>query len=154
MWHTSKYIFLLLFSVFSFSFAQAGNEGHAIIVEQNDGTLREFNFSDKPVVLFDNGSLTIKTSSLSVFDFSKVSQVFFSAVPSTDIKLPKETFHFTDNGDFISSDSHVSVYTLNGMKVPLEVRSVGDGSSFSFSSLPSGIYIIRLNNKSFKIRKK
>lgn len=63
-------------------------------------------------------------------------------------KLEDETLFFKD----LPENSQVGIYTTDG-KAVVSRQCSGD-ASLSLNSLPSGMYIVKINNESYKILKK
>ena len=80
-----------------------------------------------------------------------VHRVTFDQTIPTGIQKPEETiFHVTKELGLegVAPDTPVNVYDTEG-----KLRQKGTAHLVSLASLPAGIYIIQVNNTSFKVRK-
>lgn len=158
----SKYfstILLLAVALLTSLSASADTDTNAMLVLGKDGNVTAFEFAAKLVVTFQGDQLTVTTSSVSLFDFEDVRKIYFGNHVPSAIKTPtasRPSFFF--NGDIVTisglSDGKVSVFSLSGIKMPVNASSSNGTVSFSIASLPSGIYIIRTNAQTFKINKR
>ena len=81
----------------------------------------------------------------------KISRVTFAHIIPTVIKGPQETT-FRVNRDLgiegVAPNTPIGVYDVSG-----KLRMKGTAGRINLTVLPDGIYIIQINNTSFKIRK-
>ncbi len=149
----------LLFAVFSCLPAFSENEANAVFVEQKDGSLSTFLFSDKPVITFTSDQFQVNAGEALSLSFGDVKKVYFSYAAPTKIGSDKikESIRITD-GQTVEilgqPNVKVSVFSINGMKMPVSVSRRSDGASFSINDLPLGVYIIKTDLQSFKIMKR
>lgn len=149
----------LLLAVFSCLPAFSENEANAVFVEQKDGSLSTFLFSDKPVITFTSDQFQVNAGEALSLSFDDVKKVYFSYTGPTKIESDKikESIRITDGQTVEISglpNVKVSVFSINGMKMPVSVSRRSDGAYFSISDLPVGVYIIKTDHQSFKIIKR
>ena len=134
----------------------------ALTIHVTDGSKVTFLLSERPAVTFSDGYLLITSDDADAsYPLSDVIKFTFGDIDDEDTgidSLPVDETTFGYDGGAIvvtglNSGSTAKVYTIGGMMVHSE--SISDGSwTYSLSSLSSGIYIININGKSFKISKK
>lgn len=95
---------------------------------------------------------------MSDYAIADVAKYYFEVSSSTAIDELKETktsfsFHFKDGENVqIQGVDWASVYTVGGQKVS-DVKASDGELNISLSNLPSGVYVIKTNNKSIKVKK-
>ena len=125
-----------------------------------DGSDKWFLFSQQPVVTFSESELTITTSDDTVtYTFDDVAEFQFGNPDPNGITNQRTTTPRIVQSDgavliYGTGVNAVSLYELSGRKLAANVRHQGDAVSISLHSLPTGIYIVRINNQSIKISKK
>ena len=134
----------------------------ALTVHVKDGSKVTFLLSERPAVTFSDGYLLITSDDADAsYPLSDVVKFTFGDVDEENTgidSLPVDETTFGYDGGAIvvtglKPGSTAKVYTIGGMMVHSE--SISDGSwTYPLSSLSSGIYIININGKSFKISKK
>lgn len=136
---------------------------HYLVVSMDDNSESRFALADAPRITFSNGDLLVECqgSTLS-FALDAVKDYHFAVdnVPTgikttttaTDadtkpvISLGKATFNGLRQGDI------VAVYAMDGNLIATS-RAGNDGQIVvDLSSLPTGIYILKAPNKSYKIQ--
>lgn len=154
---------LILF--FSSSFlCHADEQESVLIIELTGGEKEYFFLSDKPVLTFADDTLYVNTSDFSA-DIGSVAKFYFDdrtreEVSIKDLSRDNKNILFTymDGQTVIIQGSVVTsgvrVYDVNGRMVSPDMSAVENEVRVSLSTLPTGIYIIRCNNQSYKIVKK
>lgn len=128
-----------------------------------DGTKEYFFLADKPVIYFEGEILKFKTDSFST-DLDNISSFKFDNVDRelvTSLNSLKADNHIAvafKDGKAIQihgvSVADVHVYSVDGRSVNAEINNHQGGITINFSSLPVGIYIVKVNNQSYKINNK
>ncbi len=146
----------------------AGDFPSVLQVKLRNNTVQLFVLSDKPQVTFDKTKVFINSSEFSselsdVLEFMFVEAEDEPQPPTSldqlqsDVK-PQMTLRYIDGKtvEIISSETPnvVSVYSINGMPSAAEINYVGSSTIIDLSTQPSGVYIIKVNSQSFKIRKR
>ncbi len=125
-------------------------EGHSLRLLLKNGNVETYVLSKKPVVTFEAGDVVIKSDNLTA-SYARADVESFSFIENTssirDVK-DREIIYSYDGSVFRCPDSGITVCNLNGIVLTSGKDEV------SLSSLPSGIYIVVVNNKSVKITKK
>ena len=133
-------------------------EDFLLIMELSNGNKEVYALSDKPVVTFKGNNLSIESDKISTtYSINSIKKYYFEKGNSTEIETPSLedsdfSFRYVDGNTIqISGANTAEVYNLSGMNVR---ESKGNGQiEISLENLPSGIYIIKTNNKTIKIKK-
>ena len=128
----------------------ASAQEKALRVELTDGKAEYFKLAENPVMTFEGENVRIASTSLTS-DYPRVDVVSMTFVDaSAGIEAPAQgvTVYSYDGTTFRCPGNDITVYDLQG------VRLADTADSVNVSSFPSGIYVIRTNNKSIKITKK
>lgn len=136
----------------------ASAAGDALNLTMKDGNVHSFLLSTKPVVTMADGKLNVATDdATATYDLFQVSQYAFGDA-STSVKGISAANVITREGDNVVfhgvSADRVVVSSTDGALVGAAVSDTGDDTMVSLSSLPSGIYIIKVAGTSIKISKK
>ncbi len=111
-------------------------------VHTKSGSVVSYNFSEEPTVTYTADGLHLQTKTVDVdYPLDDLDKFTFSKDEATGIATTKGT-----------SDD-VRIYTLNGVLVHTAKAENGK-SSFSMSSLPAGIYVVKNGNITYKITKR
>ena len=134
----------------------------SLIVHTKDGSQVAFLLSERPKVSFSDGYLLISSSEAdATYPLSDVLMFTFEEIESeaTGLSLlPADENSFALEGGAIvvtglKEGSTAKVYTIGGITIHSE-KVDGGTWTYSLSSLSSGVYIISINGKTFKIAKK
>lgn len=134
----------------------------SLIVHTKDGSQVAFLLSERPKVSFSDGYLLITSSEAdATYPLSDVLMFTFEEIESeaTGLSLlPADETSFALEGGAIvvtglKEGSTAKVYTIGGIMIHSE-KVDGGTWTYSLSSLSSGVYIISINGKTFKIAKK
>ena len=112
-------------------------DGKSLFVTFKDGQKIEFALTTMPDISFENDLMTIK-----------------STETTATYELLKTTHKFALEGNRIivdGSNNKISAYTQDGKAVKLTTIICNDKTLISLDKLSHGMYIITINNKSFKI---
>ena len=145
IYRMKKYVFLLLMAV-AWSAAAAG---HSLRLSLKDGTTKVFNLSEKPVITFSGEDMTITTPAVSsTCARSEVASISFGDATAVLDAVADETVYSYDGRVFSCPGHDIVVYALNGNKVATGHDEV------SLEALQSAVYIVTVNNQTFKVIKK
>lgn len=147
-----KLCMAVMFSVCSFLGAKA--EGKALFIEGTDGSKTAFVLSEKPEVTFVGKVLRVSVNGKNTdFEISGVKQFRFNDA-ATDIEMLKadDTKIFYQLGDKviiegIRANVPVQLYSVSGTLLKGRVSFSDDHAEVSFTSLPKGIYLIKISNQ-------
>lgn len=138
------------------SFAWA--EGDALNLTMKDGTIHSFLLSEEPTVTMADDYLviTLSDNSTASYDLYEVSKYTFGS--STGISKVLSTKDISLSGDNIIfqgvTNGKVTVSSLSGARVDAGVSESAGSTVVSLSSLPAGVYVVKVNNAVIKISKK
>lgn len=133
-----------------------------------DGQNYEFMLAQQPKIVFGTEGLEVQTSDMDVTlpstSFGDIDRIVFKTdSPVTDLEdlaetIPSMRFQFLDGQtvvvDGVRGDAFVSQYSIDGKSVPLNVERSESRIVVHLNHLPKGIYILKIDNQSFKISKK
>jgi len=108
-------------------------------------------------ITFENGYVVVTTTEgKHAYPIANLDKITFteSADEATAIKnLPEqaENLTFKDGTLVIKGDGMLRVYNTSGAIV--SIAYVKEGANVSFDSLPAGVYIVRMGDKTIKVRK-
>lgn len=128
-----------------------------MIVSYTDGTpAKEFVLSDIGKMTFDNENLTVSGMFGNVlFSYPQIMNIKFSGLVIdniADIQTDNSRLNFRIQSRTLYiegiSEGNVNIFTAGGRMVYSDPR--WKGGSISLNSLPTGIYIIKINNKTNK----
>lgn len=161
-------LLLSFLALCAWSGAWAQDANYIMRVTLQDGTVDEYRVADHPFVSFDKDLTIVKTQSLSAeYATDNVKEYTFVESTSTGIEEkkadPKEevniSIQFTDGENVliqgIAPEASIRVLSLDGRTQNARITPMAGGANVSLQALPSGIYLISINNKkSFKVLKK
>ena len=152
---------LLLFALPTSAQDESGVWRQTIIVTTMDGTTMEYLIDKDTKVKIEKPNLVIETENVVLnYELESMKQVRYGKKFITDgihsatigngqpFKLEDETLFFKG----LPENTQVGIYTTDG-KTVVSRQCSGD-ASLSLNSLPSGMYIVKINNESYKILKK
>lgn len=130
---------------------------HMAVHFNNDEQIK-FALAEIPTLSFSDSTLVIQTSSITVtHPLNKISHITYeSGADSGIINIQSDKPIYEIDGDHISfpyleKGTHIDIYTVQGTNVlNTQIQESGE-YGFPVSALGRGIYIVKLNNLSFKI---
>lgn len=150
---------ILLILTFIFSLPVCAE--HYLVIEMNDSRQHSYSLSDKPVITFDNNRLFIKTDKIELdYPIKDIVKYYFTELDETgveDIKKDANKIHFIyTNPDFLSiegviGDADIKVYDISGRICDVISTNSDNCIKVELKGLTKGVYIIKINNHSFKI---
>lgn len=127
-------------------------------VHLKDGKTVGFEVSKRPIIVFENGSMTVGTDRFRLVDVAKYT---FSDTPLSLLEFEadcREDVYVTCNDKLTfrrgESGSEVCIYTVSGISVPASVRQKDeDWIEVDVSRLSSGHYLLTNGSLSLKFYK-
>jgi hypothetical protein len=109
-------------------------------------TVQRISFVDSFVVV-------TTTEGTHKYPISIVDKIFFTENATAIEALPEQTENLTfKNGTLaVKGDGFLRIYSTNGALV--NVAYVKEGANVSLDNLPAGVYIVRMGDKTIKVRK-
>lgn len=117
-------------------------------VTLNDGNIRTFTLTEKPVVTFGATDMKITAPGAEVtYPRADVRNITFVDNGSLSVAGRFTENYYYDGTEFRCDGSDIAVYDMNGRRV------LTGRDRVSTASLPKGIYVIKANNTTIKIIK-
>lgn len=130
-----------------------------LVVWHKDGSKVLFRLSEKPKVTYGDSLVTIQAGTTVEYAFQTIRKMTFESDEVVGIKEmeAKKEQPFASDGRTVSfqpaeSDLHVRVVSMSGLVVKDFVVRKGERQSFSFQSLPPGVYVMSVNGVTYKIK--
>lgn len=141
--------------------AWAGERQTALRLLFQDGTSTCFLLSDEPELSFSDNDLVVTSSSVSTsYPLENVKEYDFVDATEVSVKpLAKDEIRFvrSNNNEILvygCQPSSVAIYDAAGRRLPGKIRTQSGATSISLHNLPTGVYIVKMNQQSIKISKK
>ena len=157
----------LIFSVVCPQMTMAeDSDSHAplLIVDLQNEEHVDFQLADRPKVTFKDGYLIVTSAefemeeqSIKSSDIRKI-RFYEYQIPTSVSNLSKVRYsvRFVNGKNVVISGikgtPHVAVYSVSGVQQQAEYDYEGDNINVKLQSLPKGIYIIKVNGKTIKVR--
>lgn len=171
-----KYILFLLLFAFVSQLTFAAGAVTLVLKLKNSDAVEKFKLATKPVVTFENGD-SLRIHSIDVETtraFTDVEKFYFEVEedetiepdPKTDAidelqedATEKVSFEFAYDGRVaqikgLGEAPKVAVFNTAGVQAQPRTVITSNAVTITMSELPAGIYVIRANDRSFKIIKK
>ena len=140
--------------------AMADEPKNQLVVWAKDGTKVAYALAEKPKVTFTETDLVIKAKGVEVnYSLENMARFTYESNENTAIRnLKTDEVSFRLDGESLvfpslSANSKVSLYSLNGAPVfNKTIRTAGE-YSFPLSGLNAGVYVVTVNNLTYKIVK-
>lgn len=135
---------------------------NSLLLYQLDGTVVAYAFDDEPVISYSGDYLVMTTASTSVeYHLATLRKIAFAdewkaALGINEITVPDTEFSFSDEDAKVRGEKPGTpfyVFDMKGMKCAEGTIDAEGKANIRLSSLPSGIYIIKTQSTSFKIKK-
>ena len=151
---------LLLFAMPANAQNENGEWRQTIIVTTLDGTTMEYFLDNDTKVKIEKPNLVIETENVVLnYELENMKQVRYGkkfvtdGIHSTNIEgnpftLKDETLFFKD----LAENTQIGIYTTDG-KTIVSRQCSGD-ASLPLNNLTAGVYLVKINNESYKILKK
>lgn len=131
-----------------------------LVIWSKDGTKVVYALAENPRMTFVENELVVKTNNIEVtYNLDNMSRFTYESGDITGITNLKTERPFSIQGEALifptlSANSTVSIYSLNGLIIfKKKVRNIGE-YAFPLSSLAAGIYMVNVNNLTYKIVKR
>ena len=154
-----KSIISAFMAFLSFAAAQqASAASYTLAVTTTDGQPQRIELNEYPVITMTGGRLEIKSEATTLsFDLQSVADFKYLDADASigSIGQPQEVTRDGDNLIFKADAKPLSVLVsdISGLVVYSTTIAAGEESAFSLSQLAEGIYVVSVNNVSFKIIK-
>lgn len=132
------------------------SDTYCLVLEKKNGSLEKYVLSDRPEISISNKTVTVTSEKVQtdcpIVDFVRF---YFEENKADEISVNTASsfaFKYNDNMVRISGAEKAEVYSADGMKLMEQGATNGD-IRMNISSFVPGLYIIKTDKKSIKIRK-
>ena len=149
-----------ILSILAILFSLPMYADHHLVIETNNSKKHSYSLEDNPVISFNNDILVIKTDKIELsYPISDIAKYYFTkedtGISSVNGDVNNIHFNYT-NTDFlliegIASEDNVNVYEINGRTCHVNITRSNDSVIVELKNLPKGIYLVKVNNHSFKL---
>ena len=126
---------------------------------QSDGNVVSINLNEQPVTTYSEGNLTITTTkTIITYPLEKVVKYTYVSAEGID-SLEGMKSHFSQDGETLIFSglplgTEIAIYSSAGM-VMQKVKAVNQHkTTVSVSDLPPGVYLVKVNEITYKITKR
>lgn len=138
-------------------------ELYNLVIWAKDGSkIAEYALTEIPKVTFESGAFVISSASTEIesYELDRLARFTYEKIESTGIKdIVTDDVSFSINGETLifsslKANSLVSVFALNGTSVFSKRIDQAGQYAFPLTNLTRGIYLIHVNDSTYKIVKK
>ena len=146
-------LLLSLLALFCSIIAKA--EDKSLIITFSDNTTQTFVLSTLPQITMSNNKMTISAGTTTAeYDLYKIKTFTFSG--TTSIENIEDNSDIKTEGNRIiieGTNAHVRIFSIDGKPATIKTINTSNSTVIDISSLNSGVYIIKANDKTVKISK-
>src|SRR5574344_197656 len=146
-------LLLSLLALFCCIIAKA--EDKSLIITFSDNTTQTFVLSTLPQITMANNKMTILAGATTAeYDLYKIKTFTFSG--TTSIGNIEDNSDIKTEGNRIiieGTNAHVRIFSIDGKPATIKTINTSNSTVIDISSLNSGVYIIKANDKTVKISK-
>ena len=134
----------LLLSITFISIALIAN-AKSLVITLADGTEVYYLLGGEkdPVMTFTNGKVVLNANTYEISNIQKFH------ISQTDDPTGIKTESF-----YVKNDQKIEVYSLDGKKMDIDTTHADGISAVNASTLPQGVYIVKVGNQQMKVLKK
>ena len=132
-----------------------------LVVWAKDGTKTYFFLSENPKTTFKGNNLVITSESMSLsYSLDQVLRYTYELVPTGIESISQEkTVRISQRDDALTLENlkpgtTVSLYTVDGKLVMADAAGDSRSVTISLSDRPSGVYIVKANDVTYKMMKR
>lgn len=130
-------------------------EDKSLIITFNDNTTQTFVLSTLPQITMANNKMTILAGATTAeYDLYKIKTFIFSG--TTSIRNIEDNSEIKTEGNKIiieGTNANVRIFSIDGKPATIKTINTSNSTVIDISSLNSGVYIIKANDKTVKISK-
>ena len=146
-------LLLSLLAVFCSMIAKV--EEKSLIITFSDNTTQTFVLSTLPQITMANNKMTILAGATTAeYDLYKIKTFIFSG--TTSIRNIEDNSDIKTEGNRIiieGTNANVRIFSIDGKPATIKTINTSNSTVIDISSLNSGVYIIKANDKTVKISK-
>lgn len=151
----------LLLAMFIGAFAtMAKAEDRVLKVLQTDGQVTTISLNDEPRTTYADGNLVITTSQTTItYPLEKVRRYTYESLATGISTKPSLKTEMSQNGEALTftglkSGETIMLYNTAG-QILRRINSEKEGATtVSVADLPAGVYVVKLNDVTYKITKR
>ena len=158
-----KFTILSLLFAFAVTSVWAADKQNTLIVLTKNNVMHQFVLADKPKVTFEGNQLKVtceKASASASFNLSDIIRFTYEGKDAAGIdELTVDPAEISMEGGTLvisqmKANSTVNVYSMDG-KLVRQLKPHRSGTyRLNLSELPSGLYIVKADNTTYKITKR
>lgn len=130
-------------------------EEKSLIITFSDNTTQTFVLSTLPQITMANNKMTILAGATTAeYDLYKIKTFIFSG--TTSIRNIEDNSEIKKEGNKIiieGTNANVRIFSIDGKSTTIKTTNTSNSTVIDISSLNSGVYIIKANDKTVKISK-
>lgn len=147
----------LFVAITTFAMIATGQRAMAqtLVLHHPDGKTTDVELFTQPRVEFQNDKVLITSTVLNI-EYPKNQVLRFTYRGGLlAVTAPKAEAAMSRDGDRlvfhnVKASDNVSVYTPNGIRVPVRLNRSGNTATLSLSQIPSGVYLLSVNGRTSK----
>ena len=130
-------------------------EDKSLIITFSDNTTQTFVLAALPQITMSNNKMTISAGSTTAeYDLYKIKTFTFSGTTSIGNIEDKSDIKTEGNRIIIEgTNANVRIFSIDGKPATIKTINTSNSTVIDISSLNSGVYIIKANDKTVKISK-
>ena len=151
---------LLLLSVFCLFVSTVMAEDLVLQVWLADGQVMSINLNEEPRTTYNDGNLVITTTKTTIsYPLEKVKRYTYASV-SSGITSPKGVeATFSADGETLTfkglkTGTSIMLYNVAGQLLRKVTPTTEGQAAVSVSKLPTGVYVVNMNDATYKITKR
>ena len=105
-------------------------------------------------ITFEDGAMVVSTTQGKyTYSLSNLDKITFTEIADAIKALPEQAENLTykDGTLAIKGDGMLYIYNAGGALV--SIANVKEGANVNLGNLPAGVYVVRMGNKTIKVRK-
>ena len=157
----TRKLFIMLLLILTGMGAKAQDTTQRLVVWQKNGEKVYYDLAEEPETTFENGMLVIKTTRTTVYyQLANVLRYTYEGnITDVDgIQLHPGEMRFMQGKDQMAFDGlpngqDISVYSLDGKLLKTQTSHSGQQTVISLASYPTGTYIVKVGDATYKFQK-
>lgn len=149
-----------MFALFLLYGAEAWAQSQVLVVWQRDGQKAYYDLGERPKTMFSGTDLVIEAGAVTVtYPLDKVQRYTYESATGIDAAPQAASpVHVSYEADVLriqglAPSTSILVYAPDGRLVTSLKPKAGVPSEISLAGFPSGVYLVRANNATYKILK-
>ena len=150
----------LLFLIIAAISQSAHADDKVLQVVQTNGEVINIKLKEEPVTTYSNGNLVIRTTKTTItYPLEQVKCYKYKKVTDGICPQPSMETTFSEDGETLffkglKPNTRIAVYSTSGQLVHMMNSGEQNMVTVTISSLPTGVYIVKANDVTYKISKR